>query len=594
MGDNMNYNELSSLFENSNARGLTNNQLAHEFIWTESFESLFTEQNQVILGSRGSGKTALVKMLSHESLSKLANNYVKAKIIIDSKKFVATYVPLRVEWVNSLNNYEVKKDEYFIWSLNLSLCARLLDTIRSCIDHYYDDEIEQLYLERTICNKISDIWFSDEQKNTNNLDSIRYKLEQIEYKKNLSFNKEAMGIELTLAEKNIGETFHTTLFKPFEFATRVVKRELHLPEESKWVVCIDEAEFLTKAHHQMLNTFMRSASELIFKITTMPYRHHTLDTDVEANINIGHDLEYIYIDKLGASHLNQQAADKVIQDFAEKLFLNRLKFYNKTSLSLEDLVGKSILTQSTPEIAEKAYVVQLIEKHCNQETIKRTELLYKDDPSKLDDSIIRKMRGLLLLREEYNNKLGNSSSTLYSGVAIISRCSDGNPRRLFRLFNHLLSNLKDQSRKISNANQSERLKSYSYRELEVIKFEKDGIKAFDFINKIGNYFKDKNLVDKIGSNTPQSFSVDREISDEHWNCIKTAVDLGLIYPYVKKDRNAKSLFPSKEGRFILANCLAPNFNLFPRVGRAVKLQYIFNPSPLLNEDDQLELFNNED
>lgn len=423
---------------------------------------------------------------------------------------------------------------------------------------------------------------------------IRNELEKVEFRKNLVFNKEAMGIALTVEETRIGEVFHTTLFKPFEFASRIIKRKLSLPENNRWVVCIDEAEFLTKNHHQTLNTFMRSASDLVFKITTMPYRHHTLDTNVAANINIGHDLEYIYIDKLGTSHLNQQASDKIIQDFAEKLFVNRLKYHHKNFLTLEQLVGKSILTQSTPDIVENEYVIQLIEKHCNADTISRAKSLLASDPGKFDDAIVRKLRGMLLLREEYNNKSGNSASTLYSGVAIISRCSDGNPRRLFRLFNHLLGNLKNQSTRIPDASQSERIKSYSYRELEVVKFEKDGIKAFEFINKIGGYFKEKSLVEKLGSDTPQSFRIDNSISEEQWGCIKTAVDLGLLYPYVKKDRNAKSLFPSKEGRFVIANCLTPNFNLFPRVGRPIQLHNIFNSNALLSEEDQMELFKDED
>lgn len=587
-------NELGAIFESSNARGLNGNQLASEFIWTESFESLFSGQNQVILGSRGSGKTALIKMLSHDNLSKLATEYDKAKECIESKQFIATYVPLRVEWVNSLNNYNNSNDGYFIWSLNLSLCAHLLDTIRSCLDCYIIDDIEQLVAERNICMEISEIWFSDLNIKINNLQGIRNELEKIEFKKNLTFNKEVMGIKLTDAEKRIGEAFHTTLFKPFEFATKIIKRCLSLPSENRWVVCIDEAEFLTKSHHQILNTYMRSASNLVFKITTMPYRHHTLDTNVEANINVGHDLEYVYIDKLGTSHFNQQTADKIIQDFAEKLFINRLKSHDRPSVSLEELVGTSILTQSTPDVVDKDDVIALISKHCNDETIKRAQELFKIDEKKFDDAIIRKLRGLLLLREEYNNKSGNTASTLYSGVAIISRCSDGNPRRLFRLFNHLLSNYKTSIKSIPDASQSERIKSYSYRELEVIKFEKDGTKSFEFINKIGGYFKDKSLVDKLGSGTPQSFIIDESISDDQWNSIKTAVDLGLLYPYVKKDRNAKSLFPAKEGRFILANCLAPNFNLFPRIGRPVKLHNIFNSSAQLKEEDQLELFNDED
>lgn len=590
----MNNNELGAIFESSNARGLNSNQLASEFIWTESFQSLFSDQNQVILGSRGSGKTALIKMLSHDNLSKLSTRYPQAKKCIDSKEFIATYVPLRVEWVNSLNNYRNRNDDYFIWSLNLSLCAHLLDTIRSCLDFYIKDDIQQLVIEKNICLEISDIWFSDSSKKINNLDGIRSELERIEFKKNLVFNKEVMEMPLSEDERKIGQAFHTTLFKPFEFATRVIKRKLSLPGQNRWVVCIDEAEFLTKSHHQILNTYMRSASNLVFKITTMPYRHHTLDTNVEANINIGHDLEYVYIDKLGTSHFNQQTADRIIQEFAEKLFINRLKSHNREVISLDGLVGTSILTQSTPDIVEKEDVIALISKHCNEDTIKRAHELYKNDQEKFDDAIIRKLRGLLLLREEYNNKSGNTASTLYSGVAIISRCSDGNPRRLFRLFNHLLSNYKENITRIPDANQSERIRSYSYRELEVIKFEKDGTKSFDFINKIGGYFKDKSLVDKLGSDTPQSFVIDSAISDEQWNSIKTAVDLGLLYPYVKKDRNSKSLFPSKEGRFVLANCLAPNFNLFPRVGRPVKLHSIFNSNAQLNEEDQLELFNDED
>ncbi|MCK0951439.1 hypothetical protein MX050_15270, partial [Enterobacter hormaechei subsp. steigerwaltii] len=471
---------------------------------------------------------------------------------------------------------------------------KLLDTIRSCIDSYIEDEIEQLFVERDICLAISEVWFTDENNSLNNLNLIRNELEKVEFRKNLVFNKEAMGIALTVEETRIGEVFHTTLFKPFEFASRIIKRKLSLPENNRWVVCIDEAEFLTKNHHQTLNTFMRSASDLVFKITTMPYRHHTLDTNVAANINIGHDLEYIYIDKLGTSHLNQQASDKIIQDFAEKLFVNRLKYHHKNFLTLEQLVGKSILTQSTPDIVENEYVIQLIEKHCNADTISRAKSLLASDPGKFDDAIVRKLRGMLLLREEYNNKSGNSASTLYSGVAIISRCSDGNPRRLFRLFNHLLGNLKNQSTRIPDASQSERIKSYSYRELEVVKFEKDGIKAFEFINKIGGYFKEKSLVEKLGSDTPQSFRIDNSISEEQWGCIKTAVDLGLLYPYVKKDRNAKSLFPSKEGRFVIANCLTPNFNLFPRVGRPIQLHNIFNSNALLSEEDQMELFKDED
>ncbi|WP_219823745.1 hypothetical protein, partial [Enterobacter cloacae complex sp. 2DZ2F20B] len=109
---------------------------------------------------------------------------------------------------------------------------------------------------------------------------------------------------------------------------------------------------------------MRSANCLVFKITTIPYRPHTLYSDVTANINSRHDPEYGYIDKLGTSHLNQHNSDNILKEFAEKLFVNRLKYHYNKDLTIERLFGKSVLSQSTTDIAENTYVMKLIEKHC--------------------------------------------------------------------------------------------------------------------------------------------------------------------------------------------------------------------------------------
>ena len=42
----MNLSELSSLFENSNARGLNTNQLAKEFIWTAKIKLFSDREDQ--------------------------------------------------------------------------------------------------------------------------------------------------------------------------------------------------------------------------------------------------------------------------------------------------------------------------------------------------------------------------------------------------------------------------------------------------------------------------------------------------------------------------------------------------------------------
>ncbi|MGT8843723.1 hypothetical protein C6H55_17360, partial [Vibrio cholerae] len=148
---------FNNIFEHSNARYFTSDQLAEEFVWTPAFESLISNKNHIILGSRGSGKTALIKMLSHECLTKL--NDSKAKQIINERSFIATYIPLKVEWVNSIGDID-DDNQLFKWSLNLSSCARFLDTIRSCLYSYIDDEIDRIIKEKAICNKISELWLS--------------------------------------------------------------------------------------------------------------------------------------------------------------------------------------------------------------------------------------------------------------------------------------------------------------------------------------------------------------------------------------------------------------------------------------------------
>lgn len=582
---------LKNVFEASNARNLSSAQLVNEFIWTSSFsELLYSSKNQIVLGSRGSGKTALIKMLSHENLRVLATKEPKAKKIIDSKALIATYVPLKVEWVNSLNNFKDRENKYFVWSLNLATCVRLLDAVKSCIQEYIADEIDATLIERKISKELCQTWAINDE--FNNFRDLRGSLEKVEYYKNMLFNKEAMGVPLSDEEKCLGLAFHGTLFQPFTMATKLVSGHLNFPDSSTWLLCIDEAEFLSKQHHELLNTYMRSASDILFKITTMPFRHHTLSTRVNANINIGHDLEYVYIDKLGTINLNQASSDKTIQDFAEQLFKNRLKQWNlDSSLTLDNFVGKSILSQETTHIISDEGLMDLIRKHCNDKTIMRAQYLYENNRNRYNDEIGRKLRGILVLREEYHTRVGSSNSKLYSGVSIISRCSDGNPRRLFRLFNHLINGAAFETSRIQPEVQSKRIKSFSFSELEVLKFEKNGKSSFELLRTIGSYFKDKTLQDKLGSDLPQAVSITNSLQDSTWEDIKSAVDLGLIYPVLKKDDNGKNLFHAKEGNFSLANCLAPHFNLFPRVGRTTAITTILSNVP--RAKDQMELFDYE-
>lgn len=564
---------FNNIFEHSNARYFTSNQLAEEFVWTPAFESLISNKNHIILGSRGSGKTALIKMLSHECLTKL--NDEKARKIIEERSFIATYIPLKVEWVNSIGDID-DNNQLFRWSLNLSSCARFLDTIRSCLHSYVEDEIDRIIKEKAICNKISEYWLS---KKLNTITDIYDELEITEYKKNIIFNKMKLGLKLSDDDLMVGLNFNADLFKPLIMALFTVRKEIGLSNSSTFCVCIDEAEFLTKEHHRILNTHMRSYNEIVFKITTMPYRHYTLETDTGTPLNMGHDFDYLNIDKQGLHGSSKNNPHNFFENFAEKLFRKRIQnssIINK-DITLEFLLGNSILVDSPKDALPDDKLMEKMREYCDSSTIKRAERLLEQDYSLFESSVSRKLRGTLILKDSFQRYKGNASPFIFSGYSLIVRCSDGNPRRLLRLFNYLFSkNIETctELKPLSDKEQGAKLKEFSYSELDGLNLEVDGKKAFDLFTTIGRFLKDKLHTDKINTDTYNSFSFDVE-DDKVWKYIETAVDLGLIYPDFRGLDNDNKM-PNRKGRFALAFCLSPHFYLMPRKGNSIKLSVIMN------------------
>lgn len=566
---------FNNIFEHSNARYFTSDQLAEEFVWTPAFESLISNKNHIILGSRGSGKTALIKMLSHECLTKL--NDEKARKIIEQRSFIATYIPLKVEWVNSIGDID-DNNLLFKWSLNLSSCARFLDTIRSCLHSYVEDEIDRIIKEKSICNKISELWLS---KKLNTITDIYDDLEITEYKKNIIFNKMKLGLTLNDDDLMVGLNFNTDLFKPLIMALSTVRREIGLSNSSTFCVCIDEAEFLTKEHHRILNTHMRSYNEIVFKITTMPYRHYTLETVTGTPLNMGHDFDYLNIDKQGLHGSSNNNSHDFFENFADKLFkkrINNSSIINK-DITLESLLGNSILIDSPKDVLPDDKLMEKVREYCDPSTIKRAERLFEQDYSLFESSVSRKLRGTLILKDSFQRYKGNASPFIFSGYSLIVRCSDGNPRRLLRLFNYLFSkNIESctELKPLSDKEQGAKLKEFSYSELDGLNLEVGGKKAFDLFTTIGRFLKDKLHTDKINTDTYNSFSFDVE-DDNVWKYIETAVDLGLIYPDFRGLDNDNKM-PNRKGRFSLAFCLSPHFYLMPRKGNSIKLSVIMNNS----------------
>lgn len=334
-----------NLFEIENARNLTRDEVASTFVPTQSFWRLLSAKNHIVLGARGSGKTALAKMLAHDHLSRLAEK--RARDAIRTKAFVGIYVPTSIEWVGGLKNKpwqtESEVEQFFQWRLNISTCLAFLVTLRSCLDTYIEDRGKRSRVESSLILEISHIW-SERELRYDTLRGLQGYLEDIEHRKQQQLARLRVAKRLREGEEPVGIAFETDLFSPLRRAIGLAARYLDFPSDSTWIICLDEAEFLQPLHHRILNSYMRSYfGNLVFKITTMPYFHHTLETNTGVPLNVGHDFEYVYIDEDPVVWAGTKGREG--ESFANTVFNKRAKRSGSRyrAIQLKRMLGSSEL-----------------------------------------------------------------------------------------------------------------------------------------------------------------------------------------------------------------------------------------------------------
>ncbi len=587
-----------NLFEIENARDLTRREMVETFVDTDDFRRLLSPKNHIVLGERGSGKTALAKMLSHDHLSLLDVEY--ARQAIDARSFIGMYVSIKTEWVSGLKNKpwlnEAEKETFFQWRLNVATCLAFLKTLRSCLDKYMENVAERIDAERRLVEQISESWL-DEGQAVHSIVELQKHLEDVEHVRQQQIARERVMGHLRGAETLAGVTFDAELFDPLRRGITLASRELRLPEDCKWLLCIDEAEALDETHHRILNTYLRADSgNLVFKVTTTPYSHYTQDTNSGAPLIYGHDYEYVYID-----------ANSIFQDvgLVTKLFYKRAKLSapEYQDVSIEELLGHSMLMLPKESgWALDSHEMTLLEKYATDRTYDRAVRLLTEHPDRFRSEIARKFHGALLLRHAVNTTSGHTKLDVYSGVEMAIRCGDSNPRRLVRIFNSFLLNLKREGGKntkplITRKKQTDVLIDFSTNTLERTKsLPQCGQRLYDLLRSVGNYMYDYLHKEPLTSNLLLAIEIDPDVSDEDWRAIERAVEWGYLFPI--RNTNRPDHLPRKEGKFHLAYVLAPHFRILPRKGESKKLSAIlkhgrksnirWNETPLLNILDDEE------
>lgn len=570
----MDQSSLRNLFEVNNARTQSIDEVVNTFVPTDSFWRLVNGKNHVVLGSRGSGKTAVLKMLAHDHLSRFT--HPTAEKLIQERRFVGTFVPMRADWIGTLKNkpwYGADDSQRsFQWRLNLSCCVAFVDTVESCLKAYCSGS-ERAFAERDLALFLQDAWTPNATKITS-LRQLRAILEDVEWQMQVNSLSGTAPVRFGPDNPNDSAVFGLDLFSPINRGIQILKRVIKFPDDAIWSLSLDELEFLDEQHHELINTFLRGKSNLAFKLSTMPYFHHTLRTKTSQPIAAGNDFDYVYLDndpsirRTDRSGWTQWANDVLCQKvgFVEKL---------ETDFSLSRLLGdESPLLDDKPSgWLQDSSMMGLLHKHANPKTIERATRL---PAAAFKDQISRKMHSMLLLRETVGKTVGNRKHGLYSGPKLFALCSDANPRQLIRLFNELTLNRRDNStlkigKSVHPNVQTQCVINFSSDALQNASTEEGvGGELYSFLKSILEHFQWKFFHQPLSTDYYYAVKTPPNISAETWNLIKYAVGLGLMFP--KTTFNQPDLLPEQSNsEFDIAFRLAPKYGLLPRKGKSVPL-----------------------
>src|SRR6266550_1371026 len=132
-------------FRETQARAGSGAAIVSEFFPTSTFWSLFNDQHEILLGTRGSGKTFLLRMMSYSLLRRFQHD--NAKKHIKNRSFIGFYIPLHLEFLASLpgkSHSDENRMVYYQFAFNCAAAKALLTAVAALLEDTFHDPTERL------------------------------------------------------------------------------------------------------------------------------------------------------------------------------------------------------------------------------------------------------------------------------------------------------------------------------------------------------------------------------------------------------------------------------------------------------------------
>lgn len=427
-------------FKESQARNFSDAKVVKEFQPTSLFWSLFNEQHEVLIGTRGSGKTVLLKMMRYSLLKQIVDP--RAKELILSKKMIAVYIPMNMEFLSDFDyqSFDINKRlEFFQFAFNCLLAESFLTEISSLLADIGDIKLRAAKNIK-ITKEIASIWFPKENQ-----------IDIIELDALISFTRKLYySHSITSDLSTLPPVFIRPIGTPIQSVEKIVTRILELNIPPTWLICIDEAEFLSEHFQRCINTIFRADSRgIVIKMATLPFSHKTRETltnGIFAEPD-GNDFNYRLID------MQFDSSDFIC--VTNSLCNNRLKRelnIDLKSICLEDFLGK-VGNDDLIDYYKEEINNDINRKEIEDQIIKElSEKRKATAQNKIDESVLDRKQFYDKFAPVYFYRVmhslarkGHRVPGWFAGANMVRRIAQGNPRRFIQIMNHLFDCAKSNS-----------------------------------------------------------------------------------------------------------------------------------------------------
>lgn len=534
-------------FSDSQARNFSDTKVFSEFCPISNYWSLFNDQHEILLGTRGSGKTFLLKMMRYSMLKKIQDP--QAKQLASQKKFIALYIPMYLEFVThltSLDTSEQQQIQLFQFAFNCLLAQSLLTELTAILNEV-PDKLTRAMTNLSLTIDLNNMWFNDGAKDVSDLFSLTTKLNKLFY--NFDIKNSDINSVPPVFRRQIGSSLLSV--------KELVAKRLNLSEEPTWIICIDEAEFLTEPLQKCINSVFRSDSKrMALKVATLPYYHKTLET-LEPNITVsaGNDFSYRVVD------MKYDSID--FRNLTNNLCSHRLKTRFDPDLnirSVEDFVGyigkDDQIDYYRQEIgSDKSTYDVIIKEMIDEFSEKRKQnVVNYPNPRK---TVYDKFAPIFFTRRMcLLSKKGNTKPGWYAGGPMIRKISQGNPRAFIQIMNNLFEKARtsELTPKVQHGVLYEYVESLceSTQALEMY-----GPLIYRELDKIASILHDRvHKSDLISAGC--NFTLDFQNGDSFLHARKW-IQLAIAYSRLIVDENALKNGIDKNTEYLLSNTYAAKY-----------------------------------